>query len=293
MLGQVKGNCASEVAYTGSGICAIQEQKISILLLTGLNTMFPMEDIEDNFIQLIQQGVTAEGTGRIYPVKDIVGMTINGGDINAPDLGTYGGPMPTNLNAKNIAYQINSGDCAYKEYAKLNKRKMRIFRIDEDGVVRGTVVERNGKQYFAGFEATLYTVRIPTDGSTAYNLSLYAYYTPNNEYEEKNMHGFVVGLAAIPDGLLGVVLKKGAATGKASVVTTCGGEDITAEFGDKWTTAMFLNESGAAPTTVTYDNATGLLTFEPAAKYRVAGAAVLAAADITGVDGINQLTDLS
>ena len=46
-------------------------------------------------------------------------MTISGGDINAPDLGTYGGPAPTNLNAKNVAYQINAGDACIKNWQNL------------------------------------------------------------------------------------------------------------------------------------------------------------------------------
>lgn len=55
---------------------------------------------------------------------------------------------------------------------------------------------------------------------------------------------------------------------------------------------MFLNASGGSPTTVTYNQSTGTLTFEPAAAYRIAPASVLNA-DIPGIEGINELTDLS
>lgn len=291
MLGQIKGNCQSETPLTGAGSCPKQEGKVSALIVTGLNAMYPLK--EEEFKTGLEGHVSESGALRMYPIKDIVGMTLSGGDINAPDLGTYGGPAPTNLNAKNVAYQINAGDCLYKELAKFNKRKMRMFRVDDEGFVYGTVVSRNGVNYFAGFEVTLYAVRTPTDGSTAYNLSLFAYYTPNNEDEEKNMNAFNVGLVAIPDGLIGVTLKKGTGSATASVITTCGGEDITAEYGDKWKVGMFLNASGVAPTSVTFDAATGLLTFEPAAAYRVASAAVLAEGDITGIEGVNEMTDLS
>ncbi len=169
---------------------------------------------------------------------------------------------------------------------------MRVLRVDDEGFVYGTVVVRDGKNYFAGFEATLYAVRTPTDGSTAYNLSLYAYYTPSNESEEKNMHAFEVGLPNVPDGLIGVALKAGA-TGTASVVTACGGEDITAEYGDKWKANMFINDSGTAATTATFDSATGLLSIAPAGKYRVASASVLEAGDILGLDGVGEYADVS
>lgn len=290
-LGQIKGNCQAETPLTGSGSCPKQEGKVSALIVTGLNALYPMDQTE--FSEALSGYVSDPGVLRMYPVKDIVGMTLSGGDINAPDLGTYGGPAPTNLNAKNVAYQINAGDCLYKELAKFNKRKMRLFRVDDQGYIYGTVVVRGGVEYFAGFEVTLYAVRTPTDGSTAYNLSLYAYYTPNNEAEEKNMNAFEVGLANVPDGLLGVVLKKGATGLTATVETVCGGEDVTAEYGDKWTTDMFLNNSGSKPTTVTFSSDTGLLTFAPAGSYRVASAKVLEAGDIVGLEGVDQFVALS
>lgn len=291
MLGQIKGKCQSETPFTGAGSCPKQEGKVSALIVTAVNAMYPLNGEE--FASGLSGYAAENGPLRMYPVKDLVGMTISGGDINAPDLGTYGGPAPTNLNAKNVAYQINGGDCLYKELAKFNKRKMRVFRVDDEGFVYGTVVSRDGQNYFAGFEATLYAMRIPTDGSTAYNLSLYAYYTPNNENEEKNMNAFNVGLVAIPDGLIGVTLKKGAASGTASVVTVCGGEDVTADYGSKWKANMFQNAAGVAPTTVTFAEATGLLTFEPAAAYRVAKAAALSTGDISGIEGVDELVALS
>ncbi|WP_278672076.1 hypothetical protein [Alistipes indistinctus] len=202
MLGSIKSNCgAMGTPYTGIGSCPKKEGKVSALLITGKNALYPMES--EDFVSGLSGYVTTADALKMYPIKGVVGMTINGGEINAPDLGTYGGPVPTNLTAKNIAYQVDAGDCLYKEISKFNKRKMRVLRVDDEGFVYGTVVVRDGKNYFAGFEATLYAVRTPTDGSTAYNLSLYAYYTPSNESEEKNMHAFEVGLPNVPDGLIG------------------------------------------------------------------------------------------
>ena len=290
MLGSIKSNCgAMGTPYTGIGSCPKKEGKVSALLITGKNALYPMES--EDFVSGLSGYVTTADALKMYPIKGVVGMTINGGEVNAPDLGTYGGPVPTNLTAKNIAYQVDAGDCLYKAISKFNQRKMRVLRVDDEGFVYGTVVVRDGKNYFAGFEATLYAVRTPTDGSTAYNLSLYAYYTPSNESEEKNMHAFEVGLPNVPDGLIGVALKAGA-TGTASVVTACGGEDITAEYGDKWKANMFINDSGTAAT-ATFDSATGLLSIAPAGKYRVASASVLEAGDILGLDGVGEYADVS
>ena len=290
MIGQIKSNCKSATPLTGAESCAKQEGKVSSLIVTSLNSYFKMDEAE--FIDEISKNVSAVGNNRIYPIKNIVGMTLSGGDINAPDLGTYGGPAPTNLNAKNVAYQINSGDCMYKELAKFNKQKVRIIRVDDEGYAYGTIVKKGDDYFFAGFECTLYALRTPTDGSTAYNLSLYAYYTPNNEDEEKNMAAIYVGLVNVPDGLIGITLKKGTTSGTASVVTSCGAEDITAEYGEKWTTSMFKNPDGSSPESVTYSKDTQKLTFDPVASYRIADSSVLKET-IPGVEGVNEYVSLT
>lgn len=290
MIGQIKSNCKSATPLTGAESCAKQEGKVSSLIVTSLNSYFKIDETE--FIADIEKNVSAIGNNRIFPIKNIVGMTLSGGDINAPDLGTYGGPAPTNLNAKNVAYQINSGDCMYKELAKFNKQKVRLIRVDDEGYAYGTIVKKGEDYFFAGFECTLYALRTPTDGSTAYNLSLYAYYTPNNEDEEKNMTALYIGLVNVPDGLIGITLKKGATSGTASVVTSCGAEDITAEYGEKWKTSMFKNPEGTSPESVTFSKDTQKLTFDPVASYRIVDASSLKE-DIPGVEGVNEYVSLT
>lgn len=290
MLGKVVGNCSNEVPYTGIGSCPKQEGKTVALLITPRNSTFPVDN--KTFITELAQGVVALPSSRVFPVKSIIGMTINGGDINAPEMGTYGGTVPTNLNAKNVAYQIDAGDCMYKELAKFNKRKMRVFRVDDEGFVYGTVVKSGEETKFVGFECTLYANRVPTDGSTAYNLTLNVYYTPNLENEEKNMHAFQVDLPAIPDGLIGLALVKGSAANKAKVVTACGGVDVTDEFGESWSADCFLTSAGTAPTSATYEN--GEITFVGGESgVRVAGADKLSVAGIVGYDGIPEIVSLT
>lgn len=70
------------------------------------------------------------------------------------------------------------------------------------------------------------------------------------------------------------------------VVTSCDQTDVTATYIDDWTQNMFINESGVAATTVTPEGGK-LLKISPAGKYRVASAKVLAAGNITGLDGLN------
>lgn len=282
-LGQIKGNCAADTPYTGLGNCPKGEGPTSALLLTDKDALFPLDSEE--FITKLSDYVNGAESPKIYPIKGIVGITPSGGDINAPDLGTLGGPRPSNLNALNVAYQIEGGDCLYKELAKLNKRNMRMFRVDDEGYVYGTIVVRGGEKYFAGFEVTLYATKTIPDGSNSYNLSLWAYYSRNNENEEKNLNGFEVGLQAIPDGLIGVVLKAGAVAGTATVETICGGDDITADWGEKWTKDMFVTATGVNPTTVSFNEATGALVITPTGEYRVAPASILAVGEIEGLDG--------
>lgn len=256
------------------------------LLITPLNAAYSPE--KEAFLSEIEAGIKAGGSSRVYPVKNVLGVTINGGDINAPEVGTYGGVAPTGLNAKNVVFQVDGGDCLYKELAKLNKRKVRVFRVDDDGYVYGTMLA-DGR--FAGFEATSYSTRTTTDGSTAYNLSLTVYYTPNLEAEEKNMNAVKVGLNAIPNGLIGLKLIPGSATTKAKVVTSCGGDDVTEQFATEWSTTAFVKEGGGNPTSATY--ADGEITFDSAGSYRVAGAEVLEGLDITGFDGVNEFVSIS
>lgn len=291
MAGQIIGNCTTETPHTGVGSCPKQMGKIVALIVTTKTESYPMD--ATGFKGKLVTGPYNVANSRMYPIKDLVGMTINGGDINAQDVGTYGGQVPVGLNAKNVAYQVNAGDCMYKELMKLNRRKMRVFLVDEEGYVYGTVVSVSGasgnEEKFAGFEATLYATRVPTDGSTPYNLSLYVYYTANNENEEKNMHAIEIGLTNIPDGLIGVTLVKGSAAGKARVITACGGEDLTLDYA--WDSMDFLNESGTNPTSVTKSGKE--LTFEPEGSYRVVNAVSLYENQKYGLEGIDEYVSLT
>ena len=217
--------------------------------------------------------------------------TPNGGDIATSDVG-FAGARPVGINAYNEAYQVDAGDCLYKEMAKLNKRKVRVFRIDDEGYIYGTVVKRGSEYFFAGFQGTAYAIRTKsTDNTTLAAITLTVYYTPDYEKELKNLNAFEI--EDVLAGLKGVILKKGTTTGTATVIGQCGGEDYTSLFGSDWDETSFVNASGGNPTTVTYDSVANILTFVPIASYRVAPASILSAGDITGIEGLDTLVDLT
>lgn len=291
IIGQIPGNCAGATPLTGRGNCDKKEGKTIALILTELNSFYPTDPAE--FIAGLNGWILAGTSPRMFPIKGVVAGALNGGDIATAELGTYGGSTPIGINQLNIAYQFDAGDCFYKELFKVRKRKMRLFRVDDEGYVYGTIVTREGEDHFAGFEVTLMPLYTLTDGTAETTIGLTAYFSVNYEFELAAKNGINVGLNSIPDGLIGIVLQASSKASGAKVVTVCSGEDITAEYGEDWTTELFLNNSGGKPTTVTFAKETGMLTIAPAGNYRVVGAEVLAEANIIGYEGVDTYTAIT
>jgi len=134
------------------------------------------------------------------------------------------------------------------------------------------------------------TQRKETEGQVgAIILSLF--YSVNYEQELINKHS--VQLSEKVEGLSGIYLEKGSASGKAKVRITCSGDDVTSVYGaDLAVQNLYLNESGINPTTVTYDSS-GELTITPAGKYRIADAMTLKNAGIEGYEGENIFGDIA
>lgn len=285
--GTIASSCTVSAVRTGNPNCDRSEGKTTGLIITPLNALYPLDG---KTFTAGMEGYLTDDALRMMPIKNIASVTHNGGDINAPELGTYGGACPIGVNAVNDVFQIDGGDCLYKELSKLNKRRVRIFRCDDEGYLFGTVVTKDGKDYFAGFEATVYVTDIRTDGSTLNNLSITAYYSLQNEREEINKASVFLE-NGLPAGLVGVMLE--VVGNKVRVVTSCDRSDVTAFFIDDWDATMFLNESGTAATTVTADKANNLLTIAPAGKYCVAPAKVLAVGNITGLDGVKTYVQIT
>lgn len=98
-----------------------------------------------------------------------------------------------------------------------------------------------------------------------------------------NMHATRLPLTSIPDGLLLATIEA-AGEDTLRVVEACSGMDITSEYGHDWTAGMFIDDKGNSPTSVTFNEDSGLLTIDPQERYRLAGADILSAGGITGID---------
>lgn len=294
IIGNINSNCSDNVpVHTGLGDCNKQEGKTVALLISKRNAVYPLEAAAFNTGLIGANGYVNTDSGlRLLPLKSIINNTPTGGDIATVDVG-FAGPRPSGYNAFSELYQIDAGDCLYKQLAQLNKTRARVFRVDDQGNIYGTAVMIDGEKKFVGFDSYLMTQRTKgSDNSVIYSLSLAVYYSVDySSIELPNLHSFVVN--QIPEGLIGVTLEKGPTTGTAKVVSTCDGQDYTSNYGSEWMPNMFANVAGASPTTVTYSASTGLLTFAPIAAYRIKSAPTLIAGDIQGLEGVNNYVDLT
>lgn len=276
--GTFAATCATEAVYTGACQCDRSEGKTVGLAITPVSASF--SDTEATFLSEFAAAVSSD-TDRMTPIHNIIGTTINGGDINAPDQGGYGGPKPIGLNPRQETFQIDAGDCMWKELMKMNGWRVRVFRYDDQGYLFGTIVNEGGTDKRAGFEARVWVNRVRTDGSTPNNLSITVYYSTNLEREEAN--AFSVQLPnGLPAGLTGASTQSRAAR---MAVMTNSGEDITSVYAEDWAPEMFVDESGASAEAVAYDPETETLDVAPAGNYRLAKASTLEAGGISGLEG--------
>jgi hypothetical protein len=291
MKGFILKNCTNSNAHTRPGSCPTFQGRPAGLIFTSRNALFSTDP--DTFNQEIREAIYASGQkikDRATPVMQIANMAASGGDLQTSQEG-WGGTQFTGLNEVREDYTIvKGGNCLYKQLSKLNDQEMRVFKIDNKGMIFGTVTEVEGVEKFRGYElSTIGTyLRPAADNAAAIMLSLV--YSANLQQESIDSHAFELSGDEI-EGLWGIQLKKTAA-GKAQVVEACSGEDLTAIFGNSLANAnIYLNKTGGNPTAVTFAN--GVLTFTPAGAYRIADAATLKAANIEGYEGEEDYIDIS
>ena len=290
MLGTVAGNCKeNSQVYTRTGNCAIFEGTPNALIFTDKTALFSVD--KDTFKTEINAGIYAPAPGRVTPVRGIASLSVSGGDLKTSQEG-FGPETPNGLNSLREDYIINEGGyCLYKQLSKLNKRQVRVFKVDDSLNAFGTNIMHEGSEKTRGYLVTAgVSRRISTGSAQAGAIILSLLYSANFQNEDINANA--ITLDEVPEGLSGIRLKK-TATGKAKVLSTCEAEDITEIYGeDIAVPAMYKNKSGAIPTSVTYSN--GELTFSPAAAdYRIADANALKAAGIEGYEGENEYVDLT
>lgn len=244
--GQIIVGCGDKLPLTGKGRCDKVEGLTTGVILTSPKARYPINI--DAFKAGLDGWVTTDGIQRMIPISDVINDTPAGGEVNLSQVG-YGPNKPIGLSAYNNVLQIDAGLCLFKELAVSNGQSYRVFRVDKQGFVYGTVIEEEGQYYFVGFDARVYAYQTKdTDATTAGGVFLGIYYGANYENEIKNVNTFKIG--SIPSGLIGLVLKAGVTTGTATVIGSCGGDDYTSLYGTMWDVTMFIDEDGDNPTTV-------------------------------------------
>lgn len=288
MRGTIQDTCSeSKQIHTGLGQCNTGEGQTIALLITRKNAAFPLDPEE--FKSKLESYVNSDGPLKIWPITNIVENTPEGGDIAKTGVG-FAGNRSVGYNGYSEVYRIDAGDCLFKQLSQFNRQPASIFRIDDTLSLHGVVRVQNGKEVLTGFEvSTLMAQRTKgTSLTDIYQVALSADYSVNyGSTELPNLNSFK--LDQIPTGLTGVMLKKNGSGVK--VVSSCDGYDYTRNY--EWTADLFANASGAAPTSVTFNESTGLLTIAPAGSYRILGASVLSEHDIYRLDGIKEFVDIS
>lgn len=289
--GKIQGKCAvEEIVHTRVGDCDAIPAITKTLLLTPLNFTFPTTSSEA-MVQALKQGVLA---GLVIPINGITGEDGSGGE--AATFTTLHGPnIYTGVTAKTVPYQLaGTGACMMKALQNLNLKHKRIIKIDVNGMVWGNAVSDTVGR---GFRAQLlFTDAEATNETTPYLNYLNVAYS--SDYASEKANGFALEATADFDGLTGITLVPGAASGQAQIVNACSGKDegveIAAMLDGSDAKALLVNDAGVNPTAATIDPDTGLITgITPTAPYRIVSAAVLDSLNVVGYDGIKKLVDLT
>ncbi len=297
MKGKIIKACEDFFIQTNEGNCIAPEGRTKALFLTNVNAGYPL--VPDDFNEGLYELNSKKEDGYLYrndqlritPVNNVSMSEQSGGDIATADPGD-GFAIPAGFNQLAQTYRINGGLCLLKQLKRLNKKQMRVFRIDDSGMIFGTEREQRSGNDFQGYLAYIMATDVlPTSNTEIFYIQLSIYYSAEYSNERENAHAFA--LDSVPKGFVGVQLEAGTAAGTAKVVEVCSGEDTTSVYGTEWEASMFADKSGKAPTAVAFDTETGLLTFTPAGgEYRVLDASVLIKGDIDGIEGVNVYTKL-
>lgn len=292
MSGFIRGVCKStQKVHTKVGECSMFEGTPNGFIIHDKNVSYSLDEVLFN--TEVKEGIIAAGIKRITPlIGGITDYQVTGGDVKTAQEG-FGPEQPIGINAKRIDYIIDKGGlCLLRQLKKLNGRQIRIFPIDKNKVAYGTVATLESKDSFRGFLATIYATKRDNTGSQTGAIIFSVFYDADYENEENAMSA--IALTEDIEGLTGVVLQR-TASGKAKLVIACSGDDLTDIYkADIAVAALYKDDKGANPTSVTYASASGDLTFVPAsAKYKVADAETLSAANIEGLEGEEEYTDLT
>ena len=157
-----------------------------------------------------------------YP--NVTNMEANGGDVRTSQEG-FGGTIPNGRNAYSETYTIiDGGECLYKQLIKLQGREMRMFKIDDQDVLYGTL---DKSENVKGYKVHIAVTDRPNNGANVGAILLNIYYTA--DYQKERESEIAIALGDEIKTLRVLTIKSGVnrSTTRFQIVYACSGRSIT------------------------------------------------------------------
>ena len=157
-----------------------------------------------------------------YP--NVTNMEANGGDVRTSQEG-FGGTIPNGRNAYSETYTIlDGGECLYKQLVKLQGREMRMFKIDDQDVLYGTL---DKSENIKGYKVHIAVTDRPNNGANVGAILLNIYYTA--DYQKERESEIAISLGDEIKTLRILTIKNGVGSIlNFQIVYACSGRSITA-----------------------------------------------------------------
>lgn len=231
-----KKTCLIAGGNTGVGPCFLDLKSIRMAILVPRNKAYSAADLvsKETLLAALQADTLEAPRNRVYPIKNLVGITDNTEDPTIETLG-YGGSAVVRDGKYNLTFRFTEGGyCLSKALRKFNSANISVILIDDAGQLLGW---RDGAD-LKGFPLELFYGLPPrlNDGSGA--VSSYQFQIVFDSTYMADSLGFVEGgtiaFWQALNGLQDVVLSE--ATGSAEPVVLvetaigCSGESLFTDF---------------------------------------------------------------
>lgn len=190
-----------------------------------------------------------------YP--NVTNMESNGGDVRTSQEG-FGGTIPNGRNAYSETYTIlDGGECLYKQLVKLQGREMRMFKIDDQDVLYGTL---DKSENLKGYKVRIAVTDRPNNGANVGAIMLNIYYTADYQKERESEIAISLGDEIKTLRMLTIKNGVGGSSGQFQIVYACSGRSITsgdpslaaaiiaAQSADRWVVDWYGREDGVPST---------------------------------------------
>ncbi|MDD6210510.1 MAG: hypothetical protein PUB21_07900 [Bacteroidales bacterium] len=156
-------DCGSEKFNTGVSNCPFQKRNIKAVILTTLNMVIKLDELETKLPELIH----ADRPDRVYPISNIAEYAPSGGEGQTGAVG-YGPSKFTGFSPLVEVWSLEERyDGLFKNILRLGNDRMRVIYVDENNVI---YAERYGEDSIRGVEmASIYAggQQFPSSGATA------------------------------------------------------------------------------------------------------------------------------